>query len=132
MRRHKRSSSDIESIDESDTESQTSNSRHNQKHMVVPPLRRPSLLAVAGRHHYGSFYLRMGAVGKTMSWVLSQHNMFPYCVHIYCPLMSTFYIAVYVRKLSDIKAFKTILIVKLLCLSFNFFRYLVYLIADTE
>lgn len=75
MRRHKRSSSDIESIDESDTESQTSGSRHNRKHVVSPQLRRPSLLAVAGRHHYGSFYLRMGAVGKIISGLYTIYRL---------------------------------------------------------
>lgn len=64
IHRHKGSSSDLDSIDESDTESQTSGSKRHKKNMVIPPLRRPSLLVQPGRHHYGSFYLRMGAVGK--------------------------------------------------------------------
>ena len=45
---------------ESDTESQTSIPRR------MSVCRRPSMLLTTGRHHYGSFYLRMGAVGKTI------------------------------------------------------------------
>uniref|UniRef100_T1H5C2 Uncharacterized protein n=1 Tax=Megaselia scalaris TaxID=36166 RepID=T1H5C2_MEGSC len=54
------SRSGSETLDETDTESNSTDS--NKKH--VPPMaRRPSLLAPLGRqHHYGSFYLRMGAV----------------------------------------------------------------------
>ncbi|XP_012155326.1 uncharacterized protein LOC101455704 [Ceratitis capitata] len=55
-----RSSTASESMDESDTDS---NSMHNKRIPTVIPARRPSLLAPLGRqHHYGSFYLRMGAV----------------------------------------------------------------------
>lgn len=61
--RHRGSSSDMESIDESDTESQTSGMKH-KKTVIIPSPRRPSLLPAPGRYHYGSFYLRMGAVGK--------------------------------------------------------------------
>lgn len=58
-------SSDLDSFDESDTESGTSVNRSGRKKKVVlPPMRRPSVLAGIGRHHYGSFYLRMGAVGE--------------------------------------------------------------------
>lgn len=56
------STDDLESIDhESDTESHTSSSECRR----MPPMRRPSILATmagGGRGHYGSFYLRMGAV----------------------------------------------------------------------
>ncbi|XP_064555553.1 proton channel OtopLc isoform X1 [Drosophila montana] len=48
-----------DSMDESDTDSTSSHRR------IPPPIqvRRPSLLSPLGRqHHYGSFYLRMGAV----------------------------------------------------------------------
>ena len=65
IRRHKGSSSDLDSMDESDTESQTSGSKRHKKNIVLPP-RRPSLLVQPGRHHYGSFYLRMGAVGENL------------------------------------------------------------------
>ncbi|XP_053948594.1 proton channel OtopLc-like [Anastrepha ludens] len=55
-----RSSTASDSMDESDTDS---NSMHNKRIPTVIPARRPSLLAPLGRqHHYGSFYLRMGAV----------------------------------------------------------------------
>ncbi|KAL9883209.1 proton channel otopetrin-like c isoform 3-T11 [Glossina fuscipes fuscipes] len=57
-----RSTSASESMDESDTES---NSVHNKRlsSVQIPTARRPSLLSPLGRqHHYGSFYLRMGAV----------------------------------------------------------------------
>ncbi|XP_037807569.1 proton channel OtopLc isoform X2 [Lucilia sericata] len=56
-----RSTSASESMDESDTDS---NSMHNRRMpSTVPSARRPSLLSPLGRqHHYGSFYLRMGAV----------------------------------------------------------------------
>uniref|UniRef100_A0A1B0FL34 Otopetrin n=1 Tax=Glossina morsitans morsitans TaxID=37546 RepID=A0A1B0FL34_GLOMM len=57
-----RSTSASESMDESDTES---NSVHNKRlsSVQIPAARRPSLLSPLGRqHHYGSFYLRMGAV----------------------------------------------------------------------
>nr|XP_017093124.2 proton channel OtopLc isoform X1 [Drosophila bipectinata] len=50
--------SGTDSMDESDTDS-------NSMHRRLPPIpvRRPSLLSPLGRqHHYGSFYLRMGAV----------------------------------------------------------------------
>lgn len=60
----------MESIDESDTESQTSGIKH-KKNIVVPSPRRPSLLATPGRYHYGSFYLRMGAVGKFCKLVVN-------------------------------------------------------------
>lgn len=58
-----RSTSASESMDESDTDSI---SMHNKRmSSSVPSARRPSLLSPLGRqHHYGSFYLRMGAVGK--------------------------------------------------------------------
>lgn len=75
IHRHKGSSSDLDSIDESDTESQTSGSKRHRKNMVIPPLRRPSLLVQPGRHHYGSFYLRMGAVGKLkLIFLPHKHN----------------------------------------------------------
>ncbi|XP_055909068.1 proton channel OtopLc [Eupeodes corollae] len=55
-------SASSESMDESDTES--SNSTDSKPiPSTIPSARRPSLLAPLGRqHHYGSFYLRMGAV----------------------------------------------------------------------
>lgn len=53
-------SSELNSSDETDTES--GSSRAHNKHVIVTP-RRPSLLAALGHQHYGSFYLRMGAVG---------------------------------------------------------------------
>lgn len=62
--------SGTDSMDESDTDS---NSVH---HRLPPPIpvRRPSLLSPLGRRdaHYGSFYLRMGAVGKCPPPVLLQ------------------------------------------------------------
>lgn len=60
-------SSDLDSFDESDTESGTSTTKGKKgmkKKVVMQPVRRPSVLAAPGRHHYGSFYLRMGAVGE--------------------------------------------------------------------
>ncbi|XP_030381071.1 proton channel OtopLc [Scaptodrosophila lebanonensis] len=49
-----------DSLDESDTDS--TSTRRNHMPPVIP-VRRPSLLSPLGRqHHYGSFYLRMGAV----------------------------------------------------------------------
>lgn len=54
-------SSEINSSDETDTESGSSRA-HNKRNVIVTP-RRPSLLAALGHQHYGSFYLRMGAVG---------------------------------------------------------------------
>lgn len=74
IKKHKGSSSDLDSIDESDTESQTSGSRRAR--MVAPPLRRPSILLVAGRHHYGSFYLRMGAVGNCFWFCYNNNKVF--------------------------------------------------------
>lgn len=55
-------SSELHSSDESDTESGSSRAK-TKRNVIVQP-RRPSVLAGIGRHHYGSFYLRMGAVGK--------------------------------------------------------------------
>lgn len=55
-------SSELHSSDESDTESGSSHVKPKRNVIVSP--RRPSVLAGIGRHHYGSFYLRMGAVGK--------------------------------------------------------------------
>lgn len=59
-----RSTSASESIEDSDTDS---NSLHKKRQLSssIPSARRPSLLAPLGgrQHHYGSFYLRMGAVG---------------------------------------------------------------------
>lgn len=60
-------------MDESDTES---NSVHNKRlsSVQIPAARRPSLLSPLGRqHHYGSFYLRMGAVGKFV-WLVSTYS----------------------------------------------------------
>lgn len=57
-------SSDLDSLDESDTESGSSREKREQKKLAMQQLRRPSLLSAPGRHHYGSFYLRMGAVGE--------------------------------------------------------------------
>lgn len=54
-------SSDLNSSDETDTESRSSD---EHRRSVIIPSRRPSILAALGQHHYGSFYLRMGAVGK--------------------------------------------------------------------
>lgn len=58
---HNTSTDDLESMGhESDTESHTSSECRRR-----PPMRRPSILATmagGGRGHYGSFYLRMGAV----------------------------------------------------------------------
>lgn len=51
-------------MDESDTESGSCDTKRIPSHAQVS-MRRPSILAPLGRqHHYGSFYLRMGAVGK--------------------------------------------------------------------
>lgn len=56
-------SASSESMDESDTESSNSTSNSKPIPSTIPSARRPSLLAPLGRqHHYGSFYLRMGAV----------------------------------------------------------------------
>ncbi|XP_013102592.2 proton channel OtopLc [Stomoxys calcitrans] len=57
-----RSTSASESMDESDTDS-TSTHRNKRLPPALSSARRPSLLSPLGRqHHYGSFYLRMGAV----------------------------------------------------------------------
>lgn len=56
-------SSELNSSDESDTESGSSRGIKTRRNVIVSPLRRPSVLAAIGGHHYGSFYLRMGAVG---------------------------------------------------------------------
>ncbi|XP_075156741.1 proton channel otopetrin-like c [Haematobia irritans] len=57
-----RSTSASESMDESDTDS-TSTHRNKRLPPAISSARRPSLLSPLGRqHHYGSFYLRMGAV----------------------------------------------------------------------
>lgn len=53
--------SSSDDFDESDTES--GSSENKRKKAVIQPVRRPSVLFAPGRHHYGSFYLRMGAVG---------------------------------------------------------------------
>lgn len=64
-----RSTSASESMDESDTDS-TSTHRNKRMPPAISSARRPSLLSPLGRqHHYGSFYLRMGAVGKWSKWV---------------------------------------------------------------
>ncbi|XP_031622847.1 proton channel OtopLc isoform X2 [Contarinia nasturtii] len=55
-------SSELHSSDESDTESGSSHNHRKAKRNVILSPRRPSVLAGIGRHHYGSFYLRMGAV----------------------------------------------------------------------
>lgn len=59
-----------DSMDESDTDSTST-------HRRIPPaiqVRRPSLLSPLGRqHHYGSFYLRMGAVGEYSARTASIH-----------------------------------------------------------
>lgn len=53
-----------DSMEESDTESGSCGTKHVPN---VVTARRPSLLQPLGRqHHYGSFYLRMGAVGKVL------------------------------------------------------------------
>lgn len=57
-------SSDLESLDESDTESGSSEHKKSKKKVIIQPARRQSVMPVPGRNHYGSFYLRMGAVGK--------------------------------------------------------------------
>lgn len=57
-------SSDLDSLDESDTESGSSHGIREHKKLAMQQMRRPSLLVQPGRHHYGSFYLRMGAVGE--------------------------------------------------------------------
>lgn len=60
-----------DSMDESDTDSTTTRRR------IQPaiPVRRPSLLSPLGRqHHYGSFYLRMGAVGEWRERVGERRN----------------------------------------------------------
>lgn len=57
-------SSELNSSDESDTESGSSRKKNKKspRNVIVSP-RRPSVIAGIARHHYGSFYLRMGAVG---------------------------------------------------------------------
>ncbi|XP_073833057.1 proton channel otopetrin-like c [Musca autumnalis] len=58
-----RSTSASESMDESDTSDSTSTHRNKRMPPAISSARRPSLLSPLGRqHHYGSFYLRMGAV----------------------------------------------------------------------
>lgn len=52
----------MDSLDESDTESGSSGVKP-KKNIIISPARRPSFMAAPSRHHYGSFYLRMGAVG---------------------------------------------------------------------
>lgn len=59
-------SSELHSSDESDTESGSSHHKKVKRNVIISP-RRPSVLAGIGRHHYGSFYLRMGAVGKDIA-----------------------------------------------------------------
>lgn len=62
-----RSTTTSESLDESDTDS---NSMHKKRLSLsmAASARRPSLLAPLGRqHHFGSFYLRMGAVGRLIT-----------------------------------------------------------------
>lgn len=54
-------SSELNSSNESDTESRSSD--EPKRPTVYVPSRRPSMLAALGHQHYGSFYLRMGAVG---------------------------------------------------------------------
>ncbi|XP_055300665.1 proton channel OtopLc isoform X2 [Sitodiplosis mosellana] len=54
-------SSELHSSDESGTESGSSRHRKPKRNVIISP-RRPSVLAAIGRHHFGSFYLRMGAV----------------------------------------------------------------------
>ena len=77
-------SSELNSSDESDTESGRSrNGRSKRKKVVIQQQRRPSDVFRPGRHHYGSFYLRMGAVGTSFpfhqddefyeNWVSLQH-----------------------------------------------------------
>lgn len=56
-------SSELNSSDESDTESGSSRKRKKSSRNVIVSPRRPSVIAGIARHHYGSFYLRMGAVG---------------------------------------------------------------------
>lgn len=63
-KRDAETSSDLESFEESDTESGSSREKRETKKIAMQQLRRPSFLAAPGRHHYGSFYLRMGAVGE--------------------------------------------------------------------
>lgn len=60
-KQQKSGDSSSDDFDESDTES--GSSENKRKKAVIQPIRRPSLLLAPGRHHYGSFYLRMGAVG---------------------------------------------------------------------
>lgn len=69
-----------DSGDESDRESESGTSTTNRRDTnVVTPIKRQSLLSSSfshqRRHHYGSFYLRMGAVGKFIQSTL------------YCPLI---------------------------------------------
>lgn len=50
--------------DHDDTESSDESARRAASRMIVS-MRRPSVMAAELKaHHYGSFYLRMGAVGK--------------------------------------------------------------------
>lgn len=59
-------SSELNSSDESDTESGSSRNVKPRRSVTILQ-RRPSVLAGIGRHHYGSFYLRMGAVGTKIT-----------------------------------------------------------------
>lgn len=69
MEKKRDRNSDLNSSDESDTESRSSD---EHRRSVIIPSRRPSILAALGQHHYGSFYLRMGAVGKELNRALLQ------------------------------------------------------------
>lgn len=79
----------MDSFDESDTESGTSEeksgkkNKNKKKKVVVQPVRRPSVLAAPGRHHYGSFYLRMGAVGKLFIFLSLFLLLLGVCVETY-------------------------------------------------
>lgn len=78
-------SSELHSSDESDTESGSSHHTKAKRNVIISP-RRPSVLAGIGRHHYGSFYLRMGAVGKYIklsnSWSHHQSKFLFSCVRL--------------------------------------------------
>lgn len=66
----------MNSSDESDTESGSSRGIKPRRSVIVSPLRRPSVLAAIGGHHYGSFYLRMGAVGMfRLEFYLNQNKI---------------------------------------------------------
>lgn len=61
-----KTSSSSDSGDDSDHEESESSQNARKTSRTIVAMRRPSIMAAAAlkNHHYGSFYLRMGAVGE--------------------------------------------------------------------